>query len=95
MKKTVIAVVVAAVMSATASATVVAKRLYRANPGDRVYVSTAALRCTVGYAQISCVDPRPRSKHLTVLFTREELSIARPVKTRKGRQTRVIFRSIR
>ncbi len=84
MKKIIIAVVVACTLSATAGAAVT-KRVFRPRPGDSVNIATVALRCQVLFAEMRCLDPRRRSKHLTIRMTRTELFVTRPARRRGAR----------
>ena len=91
MKKILIVVVLACTLSAAAGAAAT-KRLIAARPGDQVTMRTAALNCRVGYAQVTCTDPRRRSRHLSIKVTRTEVIVTRPL-TRK--RTRVLLRYVR
>lgn len=94
MKNIVVGVILACVLTAAAGAAVPKKKTYRPRPGDTVIVSTAALRCKVGAARLTCIDPRRRSKHLTVSFTRTELRVQRPPR-RRGQRPRIILNTRR
>ncbi len=90
MKNIVVGVILACVLTAASGAAVSKTKTYRARPGDRVLIGTAALNCKVGYARITCTDPRRRSKHFTILATREELTVQRPPR-KKGQRPRIVL----